>query len=115
LGPFVGSGCFSETYWKSPIDFSKVDGLDKVQYIEVKFTATAISDADLSDVKFKGFDGYKTVDGYYTSASPTSVGSGEEVKSYYSVFFQAPEPTTAVLSLLGLTALVSRRRRPNKA
>lgn len=89
------------------VDFSKVKDLDKVQYIEVQFTATAT--VDLSDVKFKGFDGYKTVDGYYKSATVAKVGD------FYSVFFQAPEPTTAVLSLLGLTALVSRRRRPNKA
>ena len=92
----------------SNIDFSKVDGLAKVQYIEVQFTATAT--VDLSNVKFKGFDGYKTVDGYYKSETVAQVGD-----YFYSVFFQAPEPTTAVLSLLGLTALVSRRRRPNKA
>lgn len=97
------------------VDFSKVDGLDKVQYIELKFEATANDGADLSNVKFKGFDGYKEVDGYYTSADPTQDGTGGEVRSYYSVFFQAPEPTTAVLSLLGLAALTTRRRRPSKA
>ncbi len=98
----------------SNIDFSKVDGLAKVQYIEVKFTATEGSTGDLSNVKFKGFDGYKEVDGYYSNKTAVTTGESE-AKAYYSVFFQAPEPTTAVLSLLGLTALVSRRRRPNKA
>lgn len=97
------------------VDFSKVSGLDKVQYIEVKFEANANDDADLSNVKFKGFDGYKEVAGYYSSPSAEPSSGESEAKSYYSVFFQAPEPTTAVLSLLGLTALVSRRRRPNKA
>ena len=91
------------------IDFSKVEGLDKVQYIEVKFTATEGATGDLSNVTFKGFDGYKQVDGYYKSPTVAQVGD------YYSVFFQAPEPTTAVLSLLGLAALTMRRRRPSKA
>ena len=98
------------------IDFSKVAGLAGKQYIEVKFEAAANVDADLSNVKFKGFDGYKEVDGYYINKTAVTTTTGEaEAKAYYSVFFQAPEPTTAVLSLLGLTALVSRRRRPNKA
>ncbi|MDD6814761.1 MAG: PEP-CTERM sorting domain-containing protein [Akkermansia muciniphila] len=98
------------------IDFSKVANLAEKQYIEVKFVATANDGADLSNVKFKGFDGYKEVDGYYINKTAVTTTTGEaEVKSFYSVFFQAPEPTTAVLSLLGLTALVSRRRRPNKA
>ena len=97
------------------IDFSKVANLADKQYIEVKFTATEGSTGDLSNVKFKGFDGYKEVDGYYSIPTAVKTDEGAEAKSYYSVFFQAPEPTTAVLSLLGLTALVSRRRRPNKA
>ncbi|MCI6981915.1 MAG: PEP-CTERM sorting domain-containing protein [Akkermansia muciniphila] len=98
------------------IDFSKVAGLAGKQYIEVKFEAAANVDADLSNVKFKGFDGYKEVDGYYINKTAVTTTTGEaEAKAYYSVFFQAPEPTTAVLSLLGLAALTTRRRRPSKA
>lgn len=93
------------------IDFSKVANLAGKQYIEVKFKAATDSDpeANLTNVTFKGFDGYKQVDGYYKSPTVAQVGD------YYSVFFQAPEPTTAVLSLLGLAALTMRRRRPSKA
>lgn len=93
------------------IDFSKVANLAGKQYIEVKFKAANDSDpeANLTNVTFKGFDGYKQVDGYYKSDAAGKVGD------YYSVFFQAPEPTTAVLSLLGLAALTTRRRRPSKA
>ncbi|MGN0875106.1 MAG: PEP-CTERM sorting domain-containing protein [Akkermansia sp.] len=93
------------------IDFSKVANLAGKQYIEVKFKAAtdSNSEANLSNVTFKGFDGYKQVDGYYKTDAAGQVGD------YYSVFFQAPEPTTAVLSLLGLAALTTRRRRPSKA